>query len=90
MKLLIRVTTVVILLLAWILPADRAEAGDCGYAYCWGAVAVGPAGAIGYSYSFGSADAAYDAAQEGCEWDCTIVQTFYNSCAAIATADNDS
>lgn len=63
-------------------------AGSCGYEYCWGAVAVGPGGAYGYSHSWGSEDEAYDAAMQGCEYDCDTIQTFYNTCAAIATASN--
>jgi hypothetical protein len=68
--------------------AGPGAAGSCGYPYCWGAVAIGPGGAYGFSHSWASEQQAYDSAQTGCEWDCTVVQTFYNSCAAIAVADN--
>ena len=68
--------------------AGAATAGSCGYEYCWGAVAVGPNGAYGFAHSWGSEQQALDTANAGCEWDCTIARTFYNSCAAIAVADN--
>ena len=68
--------------------AGAASAGSCGYQNCWGAVAVGPNGAYGFSHSWGTEQQAYDTANSGCEWDCTITRTFYNSCAAIAVADN--
>jgi len=64
------------------------SASACGYEYCWGAVAIGPAGEWGYSYGQWSEESAYNVAQDGCGWGCTVVQTFYNTCAAIAVADN--
>lgn len=59
-------------------------AGQCGYENCWGAVGIGPDGAVGWAHSHPSESAAYDAAQDGCGWDCTQVQTFYNTCGAMA------
>ncbi|GAA6180550.1 MULTISPECIES: DUF4189 domain-containing protein [unclassified Shimia] len=61
-------------------------AGQCGYAYCWGAVAIGPNGAWGYSHSHYSEQNATHALQTECEWDCDNVHTFYNTCGAIAKA----
>lgn len=68
--------------------AGAAYAGSCGYDYCYGAVAIGPRGAYAYSYHYPSAQAAYDAAQDSCNWGCDVVKTFYNTCGAIAQADN--
>lgn len=65
-----------------------AQAGQCGYAYCWGAVAVGDYGAWGYAYGQPSDTAAANVAQSGCEGNCNILKTFYNSCAAIAVGNN--
>lgn len=77
-----------ICLLALASMSSPAWAGSCGYDYCWGAVAVGSQGSYGYAHSWGSEQEAYDAAMSGCEYDCTIIRTFYNTCAAIAVADN--
>jgi hypothetical protein len=68
--------------------ASPSKAGDCGYDYCWGAVAVNTSGGYGFSYGQISEDAAISVAQDGCGWNCTTVRSFYNSCAAIAMADN--
>jgi len=68
--------------------APAAHAGSCGYDYCWGAVGFGPNGAWGYSYGQFSEDEAVNVAQDGCGWNCTVVKTFYNTCGAIAVADN--
>jgi hypothetical protein len=68
--------------------AQGAAAGQCGYEYCWGAVGIGPNGAYGWAHSHVSEEAAYNAAQSGCGWNCTNVRTFYNSCGAMAEADN--
>lgn len=65
-----------------------AQAGSCGYTYCWGAVAIGPNGAWGFSHSWPSEQQAFDAAQQGCEYDCTEFRSFANSCAAIAQGSN--
>ena len=64
--------------------AGGAMAGDCGFAQCWGAVGIGPGGAWAYSYGKYSETDAVNALQGECEWDCDNVQTFYNTCGAIA------
>ncbi|WP_296763542.1 DUF4189 domain-containing protein [Sediminimonas sp.] len=74
--------------LTLILGAAQAQAGQCGYKYCWGAVGFGPGGAWGYAHGQRSAQQAHDVAQNGCGWACTEMRTFYNACAAIAVADN--
>jgi hypothetical protein len=66
----------------------QAAAGACGYDYCWGAVGVGANGAYGFSHGYGSENAAIQSAQSGCKGQCTNVRTFYNTCGAIAVADN--
>ncbi|MBN2760943.1 MAG: DUF4189 domain-containing protein [Rhodobacteraceae bacterium] len=68
--------------------AAPVSAGECGYDFCWGAVAIGPDGEWGYAYDRWSEEDAYNTAQEGCGWGCTTVKTFYNSCGAIAVASN--
>ena len=66
-----------------------AVAGQCGYQYCWGAVAFNAnTGAYGYSYSYYSEGAAASAAQEGCGYNCPEVKTFYNQCGAAAVGSN--
>ncbi len=60
------------------------SAGQCGYDYCWGAVGIGDGGAWGYSYGQVSEEAAVEALQGACEWDCDNVHTFYNTCGAMA------
>ena len=69
--------------------AGAASAGQCGYDYCWGAVAFGPGGAYGWAHSHWSETDAYNAAQDGCSWNCTEVKTFYNTCGAMAVGVND-
>lgn len=59
-------------------------AGQCGFAFCWGAVAVGPNGAWGYAHSQTTEDRAVGNLQRACEGDCDNLHTFYNSCGAIA------
>ena len=68
--------------------AQAASAGSCGYTYCWGAVMIGPNGAWGYSHSWSTEQQAYDAAMEGCKYDCTEYRTFANACAALAQGSN--
>jgi len=65
-----------------------AQAGSCGYVYCWGAVMIGPGGAYGFSHSWASEQQAYDAALQGCQYNCTETYTFANACAAIALGTN--
>jgi len=68
--------------------AAAASAGSCGYNQCWGAVAIGPNGAYGWSHSYSNENDAYWSAQNGCEGDCNVVKTFYNTCGAIASSPN--
>ncbi|WP_101066890.1 DUF4189 domain-containing protein [Roseovarius salinarum] len=70
--------------LAGLVLASAAAAGQCGYRYCWGAVGFGPGGVHGYAYGQRSEQAAYNVAAEGCGWDCTNIKTFHNACAAMA------
>ena len=63
--------------------AGPALAGDCGYDYCWGALAIGPDGATGRASSMRTAPWAHDRAADLCGGDCAV-EMFYNSCAAIA------
>lgn len=78
-------------LVGWIVLAGAAAAGKCGYDYCWGAVATGPNGASGYSFSHVSERNAHDVARSTCgEGKCTQVRTFYNACGAIAMGASDA
>ncbi len=65
--------------------AGPAPAGQCGYDLCWGAVGFGPNGAYGWAHSQFSEQEARWAVQDGCGGNCNIIQTFYNSCGAIAS-----
>jgi len=66
-----------------------AMAGQCGYDYCYGAVAYNPnTGSYGWSHSHWSETDAANAAQEGCGYNCTEVKTFYNTCGAVALGAN--
>lgn len=76
------------LLAYFALTTNPVSAGQCGYDYCWGAVAIGQAGQTGWSFGQPSESAASNVAQDGCSWSCSVVRTFYNACAAIAVADN--
>jgi hypothetical protein len=69
--------------------AAPASAGQCGYQYCWGAVAFNPlTGAYGWAHSHFSEGDAANAAQNGCGYNCTEVKTFYNQCGAAAIGAN--
>jgi hypothetical protein len=65
-----------------------AEAGQCGYAKCWGAVGIGPHDAFGFSHGYATESAAWDVAQKGCGGNCDNIRTFFNTCGAIAEASN--
>lgn len=66
-----------------------ADAQQCGYQYCWGAVAFNAnTGAYGYAYSYFSEGDAANAAQEGCGYNCPEVKTFFNQCGAAAIGTN--
>lgn len=62
-----------------------AQAGSCGYANCWGAVGIGPNGAYGYAYDYGSEQGALDRMYAECP-SCNTSYTFVNACGAIAQA----
>lgn len=74
--------------IALIFAASGAQAGACGYDYCWGAVAIGPNGVYGYAHSWASETDAVNTALQGCGGNCDVVRSFYNSCAAMAQASN--
>lgn len=57
---------------------------SCGYPDCWGAIGIGPNGAYGYSHGHPTEDTAIEAAQQGCGWTCTNVQSFANGCGSMA------
>lgn len=78
------------LALALTLVVSQAQAGACGYKYCWGAVGIGYDGAYGWSHSQYSEAEAISAAQAGCHGECIEIRTFYNTCGAIAVASNGS
>lgn len=65
-----------------------ADAGQCGYEFCWGAVSVGPLGATGRATGVRTAPDAANAAREVCGASCGVVEVFVNSCAAIAEGRN--
>ena len=70
--------------------ASPANAGECGYANCWGAVGIGPGGALGFSHSYPSEQQAVDVAQSGCQGNCDNIRTFYNTCGAMASGYNSA
>jgi hypothetical protein len=74
-------------LCALLLPG-AALAGSCGFERCYGAVGLGTSGAWGVSFGQYSAQAARKLVQAKCKDKCEMIQTFYNSCAALAVADN--
>ena len=65
-----------------------AQAGACGYAYCWGAVTIGPGGAWGYAVGQANEQTAVNMAAQGCQYNCTDTYTFANACAASAVGNN--
>jgi len=64
-----------------------ALAGNCGYEYCWGAVGIGTNGEWGYSHSYSTESDAYARVQSECP-ECSQINTFYNTCGAMATGSN--
>ncbi|MBO9476308.1 DUF4189 domain-containing protein [Shimia sp. R11_0] len=66
------------------LTGQVAAAGQCGFAYCWGAVAIGQGGVWGWAHSHYSEQSAINALQNECGGNCDNLHTFYNSCGAIA------
>ncbi|MCP3970415.1 MAG: DUF4189 domain-containing protein [Rhodobacteraceae bacterium] len=72
----------------FVFAAGAAAAGQCGYQYCWGAVGIGPNGARAFSHSFASESAAMSGVQAECGGNCTEIQSFYNTCGAMAVATN--
>lgn len=69
--------------------AVSANAGSCGYDYCWGAVAFNPdTGAYGFAHSYFSEGQAASAAQEACSYNCPELKTFANQCGAAAIGNN--
>lgn len=68
--------------------AASADAGSCGYTYCWGAVGVGTNGAAGWAHSYSSESDAYWSVNDSCQGNCETIKTFYNTCGAIAQASN--
>ena len=71
------------LCLCAILPAP-APAGDCGHERCFGALAVGPGGAIGRATGQRTIPDAVDAAMRACNGRCDTAEIFWNACAAIS------
>jgi len=76
----------ILILIVWF-PAT-ARASECGQKFCWGAVAIGPDGAYGWSQGWNSEPGAINATQDGCKDRCMTFKTFYNTCGAISVADN--
>jgi len=56
----------------------------CEYGYCWGAVATGENGIIGYAERLSTAPEAYERARQACGDKCDRIEVFSDSCAAIA------
>lgn len=56
----------------------------CEFGYCWGAVATGPNGIVGYSSRLSTAPDAHARAQQACGGQCDVVEVFHDKCAAIA------
>lgn len=75
--------------LLFLFPVNQADARHCGYQRCWGAVGFGPGGAYGFSHSYRSQRLAWRKVNRGCQGDCTVIKTFYNSCGAIAAGSDN-
>ena len=88
MRLAVHAAAVFAAAVMWFAAVTGAQAGQCGYDYCWGAVTVGPNGAYGFSHGHFSEQAAIEAANQGCSYSCNLTRTFYNTCGAIAMASN--
>ena len=71
----------VIALLCWIGPG---HATNCGYDYCWGAIGAGTGGIAARASGFRTAPGATAWAKQQCFGNCTMLEPFYNGCAAIA------
>jgi len=64
-----------------------ALAGACGYAQCWGAVGIGTNGEWGYSFNYQTESGAISRVQSDCPG-CSQINSFYNTCGAMATGSN--
>ena len=62
---------------------STSAASACQYADCWGAVGVGPGGAAGWTFNYGSEGAALNRLYSECP-SCDKTYTFVNSCGSIA------
>ncbi len=67
--------------------AGSALAGQCGYQYCWGAVGIGPNGAWGWASEHSNEGSAIGRVRSECPG-CTEIETFYNTCGAMATGSD--
>lgn len=68
---------------AVVLAGAAAQAGQCGYEYCWGALTAGPGGAAGRASGMRTAPGAFDWATKACGSACDRAEVFVNSCAFI-------
>ena len=66
--------------------ASPADAGKCGYDYCWGAITIGPDYATGRVIGKRTTKDAADAAIERCGEACSYPEVFQNSCGALAAS----
>ncbi len=62
----------------------------CEFGYCWGAVAFGPLGAVGYATRLSTAPDAENRARAACGEDCVAVEVFNDACAALAVDRDDT
>lgn len=56
----------------------------CDFGYCWGAVATGPDGIVGYASRQPTAQAVDQKVRASCGDKCDVIEVFHDKCAAIA------
>ena len=71
-----------------LMTAGAAQAGQCGYEYCWGAVGTSANGHWGWATGQWSEQDAVNRVQAECGGNCDAIRTFYNTCGAMARASN--
>ena len=69
------------------LTAGAAMAGHCGYQNCWGAVGISDNGSFGWSSEYSTESGAITRVRNQCPG-CNRIETFYNTCGAIATGSS--
>lgn len=64
--------------------SGAASVSACDFGYCWGAIAAGDHGRVGYVSGVGTAPWAAERVEQSCGDTCNTVEVFHDQCGAIA------